>query len=147
MTTNILRLKFTGCLWRHWSTAHATISCMYVQGQAIFVYGIKSFYSSHNWFEPKTSVIQATNTILSVYLRMVHLTHLQCLHLYNRNLNDSRDRCARERSHNKESNWSIGHPDKKGWSNDNFLISQSKLMLWVLKRTVSVRRFFWAPKT
>ena len=29
----------------------------------------------------------------------------------------------------------------------NFLISQSKHMLWVLKRTVSVRLFFWAPKT
>ena len=29
----------------------------------------------------------------------------------------------------------------------NFLISQSKHMLWVLKRTVSMRRFFLAPKT
>ena len=28
-----------------------------------------------------------------------------------------------------------------------FLISQPKHMLWVLKRTVSMRRFFWAPKT
>ena len=28
-----------------------------------------------------------------------------------------------------------------------FLISQPKNMLWVLKRTVSMRRFFWAPKT
>ena len=28
-----------------------------------------------------------------------------------------------------------------------FLISQPKHMLWVLKRTVSVRQFFWAPKT
>ena len=28
-----------------------------------------------------------------------------------------------------------------------FLISQQKHMLWVLKRTVSMRRFFWAPKT
>ena len=28
-----------------------------------------------------------------------------------------------------------------------FFISQPKHMLWVLKRTVSVRRFFWAPKT
>ena len=27
-----------------------------------------------------------------------------------------------------------------------FLISQPKHMLWVLKRTVSMRRFFWAPK-
>ena len=29
----------------------------------------------------------------------------------------------------------------------NFLISQPKHMLWVLKRTVSMRRFFLAPKT
>ena len=29
----------------------------------------------------------------------------------------------------------------------NFLISKPKHMLWVLKRTVSMRRFFWAPKT
>ena len=28
-----------------------------------------------------------------------------------------------------------------------FLISQPKHMFWVLKRTVSMRRFFWAPKT
>ena len=28
-----------------------------------------------------------------------------------------------------------------------FLISQPKYMLWVRKRTVSMRRFFWAPKT
>ena len=28
-----------------------------------------------------------------------------------------------------------------------FFISQPKLMLWVLRRTVSMRRFFWAPKT
>ena len=28
-----------------------------------------------------------------------------------------------------------------------FLISQPKLMLWVLKITVSMKRFFWAPKT
>ena len=28
-----------------------------------------------------------------------------------------------------------------------FLISQPKHMLWVLKRTVSMRRFFRAPKT
>ena len=27
------------------------------------------------------------------------------------------------------------------------LITQPKYMLWVLKRTVSMRRFFWAPKT
>ena len=30
---------------------------------------------------------------------------------------------------------------------NNFLLSQPKHMLWVLKRTVSMRRFFWAPKT
>ena len=30
---------------------------------------------------------------------------------------------------------------------NNVLISQPKHMLWVLKRTVSTRRFFWAPKT
>ena len=29
----------------------------------------------------------------------------------------------------------------------NFLISQPKHMSWVLKWTVSMRRFFWAPKT
>ena len=29
---------------------------------------------------------------------------------------------------------------------NNFLISQPKYMLWVLKRTVSMRWFFWAPK-
>ena len=29
----------------------------------------------------------------------------------------------------------------------NFIISQLKHMLWVLKRTVSVRRFFREPKT
>ena len=29
----------------------------------------------------------------------------------------------------------------------NILISQPNHMLWVLKRTVSMRRFFWAPKT
>ena len=28
-----------------------------------------------------------------------------------------------------------------------FFISEPKHMLWVLKRTVSMRRFFWAPKT
>ena len=28
-----------------------------------------------------------------------------------------------------------------------FLISQSKYMLWVLKRTISIRWSFWAPKT
>ena len=33
------------------------------------------------------------------------------------------------------------------WRKFNFLISQPKHMLWVLKRIVSMRRFFWAPKT
>ena len=32
------------------------------------------------------------------------------------------------------------------WTYDNFLISQPKYILWVLKRTISMRRFFWAPK-
>ena len=29
----------------------------------------------------------------------------------------------------------------------NSIIHQPKHMLWVLKRTVSMRRFFWGPKT
>ena len=28
----------------------------------------------------------------------------------------------------------------------NFLITQLKYMLWVLKRTISPRLFFWAPR-
>ena len=28
-----------------------------------------------------------------------------------------------------------------------YLISQPNYMLWALKRTVSMRQFFWAPKT
>ena len=36
---------------------------------------------------------------------------------------------------------------KSAYQKNNFLISQPKHMLWVLKRTVSMRRFFWAPKT
>ena len=43
----------------------------------------------------------------------------------------------------KESNQTT----KKTWSKINFLISQPKHMLWVLKRTVSMRQFFWATKT
>ena len=35
---------------------------------------------------------------------------------------------------------------KSAYQKINFLISQPKHMLWVLKRTVSMRRFFWAPK-
>ena len=38
-------------------------------------------------------------------------------------------------------------PEKSAYWKTNFLTSQPKHMLWVLKRTVSVRRFFWAPKT
>ena len=33
------------------------------------------------------------------------------------------------------------------YQKNDFLISQPKQMFWVLKRTVSMRRFFWAPKT
>ena len=36
---------------------------------------------------------------------------------------------------------------KSVYQKNNFLISQPKHMLWVLKRTVSMRLFFWAPKT
>ena len=36
--------------------------------------------------------------------------------------------------------------DKSAYQKIIFLISQPKHMLWVLKRTVSSRRFFWAPK-
>ena len=36
---------------------------------------------------------------------------------------------------------------KSAYQKINFLISQQKHILWVLKRTVSMRRFFWAPKT
>ena len=36
---------------------------------------------------------------------------------------------------------------KSALQKNNFLISQPKHMLWVLKRTVSMRRFCWAPKT
>ena len=36
---------------------------------------------------------------------------------------------------------------KSVYRKTNFLISQPKHMLWVLKRAVSMRRFFWAPKT
>ena len=39
-------------------------------------------------------------------------------------------------------------PDKiVYWTTVFFLISQAKYMLWVLKRTVSIRRLFRAPKT
>ena len=33
------------------------------------------------------------------------------------------------------------------YQKNNFLISKPKHTLWVLKRTVSMRRFFWAPNT
>ena len=36
---------------------------------------------------------------------------------------------------------------KSAYQKINFLISQPKHMLWVLKRTVSMRQFFWAPIT
>ena len=36
---------------------------------------------------------------------------------------------------------------KSAYQKNNFLISQLKHMLWVLKRTVSMRPFFGAPKT
>ena len=38
-------------------------------------------------------------------------------------------------------------PDKSAYWKTIFFISHPKHMLWVLKRTVSMRRFFWAPKT
>ena len=38
-------------------------------------------------------------------------------------------------------------PDKSVYWNMIFFISQPKHMLWVLKRTISKRWFFWAPKT
>ena len=37
--------------------------------------------------------------------------------------------------------------DKSNCWKNNFLIFQLKHLLWVLKRTVSVRRFFWVPIT
>ena len=36
---------------------------------------------------------------------------------------------------------------KSAYPKNNFLLSQPKCMLWVLKRTVSMRRFFCAPQT
>ena len=41
----------------------------------------------------------------------------------------------------------IRPPDKRAYQKIIFLISQPKHMLWVLKRTISIRRFIWAPKT
>ena len=38
-------------------------------------------------------------------------------------------------------------PDKSAYWKTIFFISHTKHMLWVLKRTVSMRRFFWVPKT
>ena len=37
-------------------------------------------------------------------------------------------------------------PDKSAYWKTIFFISHPKHMLWVLKRTVSISRFFWAPK-
>ena len=36
---------------------------------------------------------------------------------------------------------------KRGWSKFYFLTSQTKRMLWLPKRTVSLRRFFWVTIT
>ena len=36
---------------------------------------------------------------------------------------------------------------KSAYQKINFLISQPKLMLWELKRTISMRQFFLAPQT
>ena len=36
---------------------------------------------------------------------------------------------------------------KSAYQKNNFLISQPKHMLWVLQRTISMRRFFCSPKT
>ena len=36
---------------------------------------------------------------------------------------------------------------KSAYQKNTFLISQPKHVMWELKRTVSMRRFFWAPKT
>ena len=36
---------------------------------------------------------------------------------------------------------------KSAYQKYNFLVSKPKHMLWVLKRTLSMRPFFWAPKT
>ena len=49
-------------------------------------------------------------------------------------------------------NWSytskvLGPVVKSAYQKFHFLISKPKHMLWVLKRTVSMSRFFWAPKT
>ena len=44
--------------------------------------------------------------------------------------------------------WSGSRPSvKSAYQKINVLLSQAKHMLWVLKGTVSMRRFFWAPKT
>ena len=39
------------------------------------------------------------------------------------------------------------HPDKCAYWKTIFFISRPKHMMWVLKRTVSMRRFLLAPKT
>ena len=41
---------------------------------------------------------------------------------------------------------SVTHSYLGAWIKTISYISQSKHMLWVLKRTVSMRQFFWAPK-
>ena len=42
--------------------------------------------------------------------------------------------------------YSIRPPDKSTYWKIIFLISEPKHMFWVLKRTASMKRFFWAPK-
>ena len=42
--------------------------------------------------------------------------------------------------------YTIYHQARTPPPKNKFLISQPKHMLWVLKRTVSMRRLFWAPK-
>ena len=42
---------------------------------------------------------------------------------------------------------SIGSPNKRVYSWLISLVTQPKYMLWVLKRTVSLRQFFWVPTT
>ena len=41
----------------------------------------------------------------------------------------------------------IRPPDKSAYWKIIIIISHPKHIVWVLKRTVSMRRFFWAPKT
>ena len=47
----------------------------------------------------------------------------------------------------KLSEYVVRPPDKSAYWKTIFFISHPKHMLWALKRTVSMRRFFCAPKT